>query len=111
MPALHMSAFAEFEPLDEFTPSAVVAACFEQGEQAVLIDRDALPTAFFDLRTGVAGELTQRLTLYGVRLACVVPDLPAQSERFQEFAREANRGRSFRFFASQADAVAWLEAE
>lgn len=105
-----MSTFAEFALLDEFSPSAIVATCFEQDAQALLIDRDALPAGFFDLRTGIAGELAQRLTLYGIRLACVVPDLTAHSERFQEFAREANRGRQFRFFGSRRDAVAWLEA-
>ncbi len=106
-----MRAFIEFEPHGAFTPAAVAAACVEQGEQAILIDRDALPPAFFDLSTGVAGELAQRLTLYGVRLACVVPDLSAHSERFQEFAREANQGRQFRFFDSREDATAWLESE
>ena len=48
--------------------------------------------------------------MYGVRLACVVPDLSAHFERFREFAREANRGDQFRFFASRGSAVAWLES-
>lgn len=105
-----MSTFAEFKPADAFTPHAVVAACFEQGQQALLIERDALPPAFFDLRTGMAGELAQRLTLYGIRLACVVPDLASQPGRFVDYARESNRGSQIRFFASRAEAEAWLEA-
>ena len=64
--------------------------------------------AFFDLRSGLAGDLAQRLTLYGLRAACVVPDLAAQPERFREFAREANRGSGIRVFATRGDAVAWL---
>ncbi len=104
-----MSPFAEFTDADAFTPYAVLAACVEQGEQALLIDRSALPPAFFDLRTRLAGELTQRLAQYGVRLACVVPDLEAQPERFREFAREANRGQAFRFFETRDAAVRWLE--
>lgn len=106
-----MNRFAEFQPVDAFTPHAVLEACFERDAQAVLIDRDALPEAFFDLRTGMAGELAQHLTLYGVRLACVVPDLSAQPQRFVEYARESNRGSHIRFFESRAEAEAWLKAE
>lgn len=103
-----MKSFAEFELIDRFTPQAVLETCFEQDKQAVLIDRDALPSEFFDLRTKVAGELAQRLTVYGVRLACVVPDLSSQSARFIEFARESNRGNRIRFFGSRAAAEEWL---
>lgn len=106
-----MPSYAEFEPVDEFVPIDVVAKCFEHRTQALLMDRAALPPEFFDLRSGVAGELVQKLTQYDVRLACVVPDLDAQPERFQEFAREANRGNRVRFFASREDAVAWLTDE
>jgi hypothetical protein len=103
-----MSTFAEFSPTDTFTPQAILEACFERDEQAVLIDRDALPPEFFDLRTKLAGELAQRLTVYGVRLACVVPDLSSQSERFVEYARESNRGERIRFFESREAAEDWL---
>lgn len=105
-----MSTFAEFRSADEFTPQAILETCFDQDKEAILIDRDALPPAFFDLRTKVAGELAQRLMLYGVRLACVVPDLASQSERFREYAREANRGSQIRFFESRAAAEEWLSA-
>ena len=103
-----MPAFAEYDPDGAFQPLDAVAACFEHGAQALLLDRSALPPAFFDLRTGVAGELVQKLAQYGIRLACVVPDLDAQPERFREFARESNRGSHARFFGSRDDAAAWL---
>ena len=106
-----MSDFAEYKPDADFAPMDVVAACFEQGTQSLLIDRPALPPEFFDLRTGVTGELVQKLTQYGIRVACVVPDLGTQPDRFQEFAREANRGSRARFFESRDGAVAWLETE
>lgn len=106
-----MTAFAEFERGDGVTTHAVVATCFEQGAQAVLIHRDALPAAFFDLRSGLAGELAQRLALYRLRAALVVPDLSAQPARFVEYARESNRGTQVRFFDSRAEAAAWLGTE
>ena len=104
-----MSSYAEYTREGDFAPMDVVAACFEQSRQDLLIDRQALPAKFFDLRTGVTGELVQKLNQYGIRLACVVPDLRVQPERFQEFAREVNRGSRARFFESREDAVGWLE--
>ncbi len=101
--------FTEILPSGAFSAHSVVSAAFETGAAAVLIDRPALPDAFFDLRSGLAGDLAQRLTLYGLRAACVVPDLAVHPERFREFAREANRGECVRVFATRDDAVAWLD--
>lgn len=99
---------AYFEPAGPIDPLAAVVACIEHDAPALLLDAGALPAAFFDLRTGVAGELVQKLVNYGIRLAAVVPDLDAQPPRFREFAREANGGRQFRFFATRSDAIDWL---
>ena len=106
---------ASFELQDpgtgSFDPAGVVASCIESGAHALLIDRAALPDAFFDLSSGVAGELLHRLSVYGIRLAAVVPDPAAHSQPFQDFLREANRGKQFRFFTRREDAVHWLESE
>jgi PadR family transcriptional regulator, regulatory protein AphA len=99
---------ADGAPLGD--PAAAVVRCIEHGSRALLFDAEALPDAFFDLSTGVAGELVQKLVNYHVRMAAVVPDLAARSARFREFAREANAGRQFRFFETREDAVAWLES-
>jgi PadR family transcriptional regulator AphA len=89
-----------------------VRACIESGERKLLIDHDALPAEFFDLSTGVAGSMVQKLTQYEIRMAAVVRDSSIHSQPFQDFAREANTGRSwFRFFPDRESAVAWLTAE
>ena len=103
---------ALFEP-DGAQPIDLVAAlrsCIEHGRRALLLDHGSLPAAFFDLSTGVAGELVQKLVNYHVRMAAVVPDLAVHSPRFREFAGEANRGRQFRFFATRQEAIDWLRA-
>lgn len=89
-------------------PAALVTACIESGARALLCDRGALPPEFFDLSTGVAGALVQRLTTYEIRMAAVVPDPSVHSRAFQDFAREADSGRWFRFFSDRERAVAWL---
>lgn len=103
-----MPDFFEPEGARPIDPVRAVVACIEQGTFALLLDAGTLPAAFFDLSTGVASEVVQKLVNYGVRMGAVVPDLDAHSVRFQEFAREANRFAQFRFFATRAEAVAWL---
>jgi len=90
-------------------PLAAIIRCIEKGTRALLFDDGALPARFFDLSSGLCGEVVQKLMNYGVRMAAVVPDLAVHSARFQDFAREANRGRSFRFLPSREEALAWLE--
>jgi hypothetical protein len=106
-----MPGFFEPEGARPVDPLRAVVACIESGTYALLLDDGALPAAFFDLSTGVAGDVVQKLVNYGVRMAAVVPALDAHSVRFREFAGEANRFAQFRFFATRAEAVAWLTAE
>ncbi|HEX9939312.1 MAG TPA: DUF4180 domain-containing protein [Longimicrobium sp.] len=107
-----MSTHLPFEPesTGSFDPAAIVTQCVESGAEALLLDRDALPPAFFDLSSGVLGDLVGRLTLYRIRMAAVVPDLTAHSLPFQDFVREANRGAQFRFFATRDRAAEWLSS-
>ena len=89
-------------------PRDLAGACFEQGTRALLLDHGALSPAFFDLSSGVAGDLMQRLANYGLRMAAVVPDPGIHSGSFQDFAREAGAFSQFRFFRTRAEAVEWL---
>jgi hypothetical protein len=98
------------QPGGSFDPAAVATECIESGVGSLLVDRAALPAAFFDLSSGVAGELLHRLSVHGIRMAGVVPDPEAHSQPFQAFMREANRGTQFRFFINREDAVRWLES-
>ena len=104
-PAIYESEGAQ--PVD---PVAALVRCIEEGAHGLLFDHGALPAAFFDLRSGLAGELVQKLVNYGVRMAAVVPDPSVHPLRFREFAREANAGRPFRFFPTRQEAIAWLES-
>lgn len=103
-----MATFFEPDGPRPADPLAALVRCIEQGELALLFDGDSLPAAFFDLSTGVAGELAQKLVHYGLRMAVVVPDLERHSPHFRDFAREANRGRQIRFLPTRGEAIDWL---
>jgi hypothetical protein len=71
---------------------------------------ERLDPAFFDLRSGVAGELTQGFVQYGQRVA-IVGDIAqhlAGSAALRAFVREADRGGQLWFVADVAELEARL---
>jgi hypothetical protein len=76
----------------------------------ILAERDLAPE-FFDLRSGLAGELFQKCTNYRLRLAIVLPDPEAYGQRFSELAYEHRADNMIRFVGSEDQAKAWLAAE
>jgi len=85
-----------------------VGACV--GTDGLLLTEADLAPAFFDLRSGLAGELVQKLVNYRVRAAIVVPAPDAHGERFAELAREHATHPTVRFVRSTEEAVAWLRS-
>ncbi|MCB8984030.1 MAG: DUF4180 domain-containing protein [Ardenticatenaceae bacterium] len=76
--------------------------------QKLLLDQAHLSPAFFDLSSGLAGEIFLKLNNYRVKTA-VVADLAAiPSQRFQELVAECNKGQEINFFTDMAAAKAWL---
>jgi Domain of unknown function (DUF4180) len=83
-----------------------IAACF--GTAGLILTEDDLAPEFFDLRTGLAGELFQKAMNYKVRIAIVLPDPKAYGERFSELAYEHASHEAIRFFRSKDEAIDWL---
>ena len=96
-------------PEQALTPELIAVGCIESGARAILLEEASIPVEFFDLSTRFAGELLHRLGIYGIRLGAVVPDTTDCSDAFNDFVREANRGKAYRFFSSRDEAVRWLE--
>ena len=82
------------------------------GQQAtlVLLPVSRLDSAFFDLRSGFAGECLQKFVNYGLRLAIVgdISDRTAASSSLRDLIVEANRGTQISFVADQAALVCRL---
>lgn len=74
----------------------------------LLLDEKQLGEKFFDLRTGLAGEVLQKFTNYRVRLAIVIADANAYGGRFSELIREHRTHNAVRFFDSAQRARQWL---
>jgi Domain of unknown function (DUF4180) len=83
-----------------------VGAAFGTGG-LILTESDLAP-GFFDLKTGLAGELFQKFTNYQLRLALIVPQPGRHGDRFDELAREHRSHSQIRIVATKDEAAAWL---
>jgi hypothetical protein len=83
-------------------------ACL-RADGLILTENDLAPE-FFDLRSGLAGELFQKFINYKLRVAIVLPDPQTYGERFGEVAVEHSSHSIIRFVGSKDEAEAWLRS-
>jgi hypothetical protein len=83
-----------------------IAACM--GADGLILSEDVLAPEFFELRTGLAGELFQKFMNYKVRVAFILPNPAAHGTRFSELAYEHSSHDMIRFVRSKDDAITWL---
>ena len=81
---------------------------FEHSTSLYVLEESAFAREFYDLSTGLAGEILQKAATYGIRLAIVGAFDTVKSKRFRELMGEANRGHQLHFTESHDEAVAWL---
>lgn len=88
----------------------IVGDCMGEHINRALIEAGALPEAFFSLRTGLAGEVLQKLAQYRVMAALVLSDQDIKG-KFRDMLIEVNRGGIFRSFEDVEEAARWLMGE
>jgi hypothetical protein len=69
----------------------LIADCGEAGCEKVVLRANNIAPAFFDLRTGVAGEVLQKFSTYNTRLMIVGDFSHVESKALRDFIRESNR--------------------
>ena len=83
----------------------IIEACFASGARSALLFADNLPAGFFDLSSGQAGAILQKLRQYRIRLA-VVGGFERFSSRFGEVVAEERT--EFSVFETRDAARDWL---
>ncbi|MGG1948193.1 DUF4180 domain-containing protein [Trinickia sp. NRRL B-1857] len=76
----------------------------------IAIDQACLHPDFFELKTGVAGEILQMFVNYRTAVAIVGVFSHYESDSLRDFIVESNRGRHVFFAADIDDAIARLTA-
>mgnify|MGYP005794464545 CR=1 FL=1 len=82
----------------------MMAAKHETGSRLLAIEKTALPEDFFILSTGLAGEILQKFTNYGVKCAVFGDFSGYTSKPLRDFLYESNQGRDFFFVATREEA-------
>ncbi len=89
----------------------LIAACGEQGTNLLLLKVENLSPSFFDLSSGLAGEVLLKFSNYRLKVALIIPREMPISERFAEFASETRFNWEFRIFYVEESARQWLTIE
>lgn len=79
------------------------------GADGLILTEADFSEEFLNLKTGLLGELFQKLVTYRLPTAVIVPDFGAHGARFSELAHEHARHPQVRFFKTEEEARKWLE--
>ncbi|MBT0992813.1 DUF4180 domain-containing protein [Cellulomonas sp. DKR-3] len=99
-------------PVGAATATDLIGDAWGHGVRVVVVPVERLDPAFFELPTGVAGELTGKLERYRLHLA-VVGDIAAQvaaSDALRAYVSASNEGRHVWFVADGDELESRLSA-
>ena len=98
-----------FRSVDDAT--RLVESCFSNKARCAILYAPNLTTGFFDLSSGEAGAILQKVRQYRIRFAVVcTPGTVQFSKRFAEMTEEEARGKHFRVVDSVDAAREWFAA-
>lgn len=82
----------------------IVDLYYQDFGEFMLHERNITPD-FFDLKTGIAGEILQKFTNYRVRVAIIGDFAAYPGQSLKDFIFESNKGRQVYFLNSVEEAV------
>ncbi|WP_461612064.1 DUF4180 domain-containing protein [Clostridium sp. Marseille-QA1073] len=94
--------FSEQDVLD------IIGSCMEHRCNYLMLHGEVFSEDFFNLRTGLAGTMLQKLINYNIRAAAIISNEEKIKGRFGEMVFEANKGNDFRVFKDVIEAENWL---
>ncbi|MDO3624698.1 DUF4180 domain-containing protein [Mucilaginibacter sp. BT774] len=78
---------------------------YYQGFDGIIIKADQLSPDFFELKTGLAGEVLQKFSNRRVRLAIIGDFNDIESKSLRDFVFESNKGNLIKFTPSVDEAL------
>lgn len=82
---------------------------YGENVQHFVLGKDCFPPSFYDLKTGLAGAILQKIVNYRLRLAIVGDFSGYTSQALQDFIYECKKGRHIAFLATEQEALAFLK--
>ena len=78
---------------------------YYQGFDKILIHEENIIAEFFDLKSRLAGEILQKFSTYGLRLAIVGDFSKYASKSLKDFIYESNKGKQVCFVNSVSEGI------
>lgn len=78
---------------------------YYQDFDKIIIHEKNITPEFFDLKSGIAGEILQKFSNYRVQLAIIGDFSKHSSKSIQDFIYESNKGRQISFVGSLLEAI------
>ncbi len=82
----------------------LMAEASYMNSQKIILREDQLAPAFFDLKSGIAGDILQKFSTYNVRLAIVGDFSKYTSKSLKDFIFESNKYGRINFLYSLEEA-------
>lgn len=88
----------------------LIGNSYYQGFDGIIVPEKGISPDFFDLKTGLAGEILQKFSNYRMRLV-IAGDFSQyiSSKSLRDFIYECNKGKQVGFVASIEEGIALLE--
>jgi hypothetical protein len=83
----------------------LLGTLYYDGFDGIIIHAENITPSFFDLRTGIAGEILQKYSNYRMRLAVVGDFSKYSGKSMKAFISESNKLGQINFVASVSDAL------
>ncbi|KEK21866.1 DUF4180 domain-containing protein [Bacillus gaemokensis] len=83
---------------------------FAHGCQKILINKLNVAEQFFELKTGLAGEILQKYMNYRIKLAIVGDFQTYNSKSLADFIYECNKGKAVFFLKDKESALSTLHS-
>lgn len=84
----------------------LIADLYYQGFDLIIIQAVQLAPSFFELKSGLAGEVLQKCSNWRIRLVITGDFTDVDSKSLRDFIFESNKGRQVNFLSSTAEALA-----
>ena len=81
---------------------------YYQGYDGLILHEEQITSAFFDLKTKMAGEILQKFSNYRFPLVLIGDFSKFPSQSLQDFIRESNKGRQVNFVPTLPEALQLL---
>ena len=83
----------------------MVTARYDYNCDKIIINKKNIIEDFFDLKTGIAGEIIQKYTNYQLPLAIIGEFHQYNSKSLNSFIYESNKGKNILFKGTEEEAV------